>query len=229
MFFWKHYDSKYYFFWSNKQSHKKIEVAVVFMSYSIIQKLNSMSSRNFKKSGSNCSDNDAKVGKHVHSRQDVAFAEYLISDLTNKWKQHLPDISKNILRLAVNLLEYGRSYRNNIVGSIVLQPRTQRSKPLCKFTKCQLIRRIVQISTDFGSQINTITAQKERQEAEQNDCCPICLDPLENQAQCTSPCGHTFCSPCFVKNISMELSRGHTARCAYCRTTTIEIDVRNAW
>ena len=72
--------------------------------------------------------------------------------------------------------------------------------------------------------------QKERQEeterqqeAIQNDCCPICLDPLENQAQCTSPCGHTFCSPCFVKNISLELSRGHTARCAYCRTTTIEL------
>jgi len=188
-----------------------------------------MSSRNFKKSSSNCSDNDAKVGKHVHSRQDVAFAEYIISDLTNKWKQHLPDISKNILRLAVNLLEYGRRYSNNIVGSIVLQPRTQRSKPLCKFTKGQLIRRIVQISTDFNSQINTITAQKERQEdaerqqeAEQN-VCPICLDPLGNQAQCTSPCGHTFCSPCFVKNISMELSRGDTARCAYCRRTTIDL------
>jgi len=209
-----------------------------------------MSITNFKKPGSNCSDNHAKVSKHVHSRQDVAFAEYLISDLTSKWKQHLTDISKNILRLAVNLLEYGRRYSNNIVGSIVLQPRTQRSKPLCKFTKGQLVRRIVQISTDFNSQINTITAQKERQEAErqeaerqeaerqeaerqeeatQNDCCPICLDPLENQAQCTSPCGHTFCSPCFVKNISMELSRGHTARCAYCRTTTVEIDVRNAW
>ena len=182
-----------------------------------------MSSTNFKKPGSNCSNNDTKVGNHVHSRQDVALAEYLISDLTCNWKQHLPDISKNILRLAVNLLEYGRSYRNNIVGSIVLQPRTQRSKPLRKFTKGQLIRRIVQISTDFGSQINTITAQKEREEAEQNDCCPICLDPLENQAQCTSPCGHTFCSPCFVKNISMELSRGHTAKCAYCRTTTIEL------
>ena len=209
-----------------------------------------MSITNFKKPGSNCSDNHAKVSKHVHSRQDVAFAEYLISDLTSKWKQHLTDISKNILRLAVNLLEYGRRYSNNIVGSIVLQPRTQRSKPLCKFTKGQLVRRIVQISTDFNSQINTITAQKERQEAErqeaerqeaerqeeerqeeatQNDCCPIGLDPLENQAQCTSPCGHTFCSPCFVKNISMELSRGHTARCAYCRTTTVEIDVRNAW
>ena len=203
-----------------------------------------MSITNFKKPGSNCSDNHAKVSKHVHSRQDVAFAEYLISDLTSKWKQHLTDISKNILRLAVNLLEYGRRYSNNIVGSIVLQPRTQRSKPLCKFTKGQLVRRIVQISTDFNSQINTITAQKERQEAErqeaerqeaerqeeerqeeatQNDCCPICLDPLENQAQCTSPCGHTFCSPCFVKNISMELSRGHTARCAYCRTTTIDL------
>ena len=202
---------------------KKIEVGRRTYQYSIIQKLNSMSSTNFKKPGSNCSDNHAKVSKHVHSRQDVAFAEYLISDLTNKWKQHLPDISKNILRLAVNLLEYGRRYSNNIVGSIVLQPRTQRSKPLCKFTKGQLIRRIVQISTDFNSQINTITAQKERQEAEQNDCCPICLDPLENQAQCTSPCGHTFCSPCFVKNISMELSRGHTAKCAYCRTTTIEL------
>ena len=187
-----------------------------------IQKLNSMSSTNFKKPGSNCSNNDTKVGKHVRSRQDVALAEYLISDLTCKWKQHLHDISKNILRLAVNLLEYGRSYSNNIVGSIVLQPRTQRSKPLCKFTKGQLIRRIVQISTDFNSQINTITAQKERQEAEQN-VCPICLDPLGNQAQCTSPCGHTFCSPCFVKNISMELSRGHTARCAYCRTTTIDL------
>ena len=181
-----------------------------------------MSSRNFKKSSSSCSDNDTKVGKHVHSRQDVAFAEYLISDLTCKWKQHLPDISKNILRLAVNLLEYGRSYRNNIVGSIVLQPRTQRSKPLCKFTKGQLIRRIVQISTDFNSQINTITAQKERQEAEQN-VCPICLDPLGNQAQCTSPCGHTFCSPCFVRNISNELSRGHTARCPCCRRTTVEL------
>jgi len=188
-----------------------------------IQKLNSMSSTNFKKPGSNCSDSQTKIGKHVHSRQDVAFAEYLISDLTSKWKQHLPDISKNILRLAVNLLEYGRSYSNNIVGSIVLQPRTQRSKPLCKFTKGQLIRRLVQISTDFAEQVDTITAQKETQEAEQNDCCPICLDPLENQAQCTSPCGHTFCSPCFVKNISMELSRGHTARCAYCRTTTIEL------
>jgi len=194
-----------------------------------------MSSRNFKNSSSNCSDNDTKVGKHVHSRQDVAFAEYLVSDLTSKWKQHLPDISKNILRLAVNLLEYGRSYSNNIVGRIVLHPRTQRSKPLCKFTKCQLVRRIVQISTDFNSQINTITARKrqeaerqeaERQEAEQN-VCPICLDPLENQAQCTSPCGHTFCSPCFVRNISTELSRGNTARCPCCRITTVEI--RNAW
>ena len=197
-----------------------------------IQKLNSMSSTNFKKPGSNCSNNDTKVGKHVHSRQDVALAEYLISDLTCKWKQHLPDISKNILRLAVNLLEYGRSYRNNIVGSIVLQSRTQRSKPLCKFTKCQLIRRIVQISTDFNSQINTITAQKERQEAErqqeaEQNVCPICLDPLGNQAQCTSPCGHTFCSSCFVTHLSNELSRGNTAKCPCCRRTTAEIT--NRW
>ena len=187
-----------------------------------------MSSTNFKKPGSNCSNNDTKVGKHVHSRQDVALAEYLISDLTYKWKQHLPDISKNILRLAVNLLEYGRSYRNNIVGSIVLQSRTQRSKPLCKFTKGQLIRRLVQISTDFAEQVDTITAQKERQEAErqqeaEQNVCPICLDPLGNQAQCTSPCGHTFCSPCFVRNISNELSRGHTARCPCCRRTTVEL------
>tara|TARA_X000000368_G_C22750474_1_gene588150 strand:- start:257 stop:547 length:291 start_codon:yes stop_codon:yes gene_type:complete len=95
---------------------------------------------------------------------------------------------------------------------------------------------------DFDSQINTITARKrqeaerqeaerqeaERQETEQN-VCPICLDPLENQAQCTAPCGHTFCSLCFMRNISTELSRGHTAKCPCCRRTTVEIDVRNAW
>ena len=202
-----------------------------------------MSITNFKKPGSTCSDNHAKVSKHVHSRHDIAVAECIISDLTRKSKYDiniLRGISKNILRLAVTLLEYGRRYSNTIIGGVVVRPSTQRSKPLCKFTKGQLVRRIVQISTDFNSQINTIVARKrqeaerheaerqeaERQEAEQN-VCPICLDPLVNQAQCTSPCGHTFCSPCFVRNISTELSRGNTARCPCCRITTVE--VRNAW
>ena len=203
-----------------------------------------MSITNFKKPGSNCSDNHSKVGKHIHSHQDHAIAECIISDLARKSKYDiniLRGISKNILRLTVTLLEYGRGYSNTIIGCVVLRPSTQRSKPLCKFTKCQLVRRIVQIFLDFDSQINTITARKkqeaERQEAERQEAerqqeqnvCPICLDPLENQAQCTAPCGHTFCSPCFMRNISTELSRGYTAKCPCCRRTTVEIDVRNAW
>ena len=198
-----------------------------------------MSITNLKKPGSNCSDNHAQVSKHVHSHQDHAIAECIISDLARKSKYDiniLRGISKNILRLTVTLLEYGRSYSNTIIGCVVVRPSTQRSKPLCKFTKCQLVRRIVQIFLDFDSQINTITARKkqeaEKQEAERQEeqnVCPICLDPLENQAQCTAPCGHTFCSPCFMRNISTELSRGHTAKCPCCRRTTVEVDVRNAW
>jgi len=188
-----------------------------------------MSSTNFKTSCSYCSGNHTKVSKCPQYSQDRIIAGHVSGiDLTNKRQQNLLNgVSKNILRLAVNIVERGKACKDT---NDILMPRTQRSKPLCKFTKCQLIRRLVQISTDFASQIDTINAQKERQEeterqqeAIQNDCCPICLDPLENQAQCTSPCGHTFCSPCFVKNISLELSRGHTARCAYCRTTTIEL------
>jgi hypothetical protein len=182
-----------------------------------------MSSTNFKTSCSYCSGNHTKVSKcHQYSQDRIIAGHVSGIDLTNKRQQNLLNgVSKNILRLAVNIVERGKACKDT---NDILMPRTQRSKPLCKFTKCQLIRRLVQISTDFASQIDTINAQKERQqETIQNDCCPICLDPLENQAQCTSPCGHTFCSPCFVKNISLELSRGHTARCAYCRTTTIEL------
>jgi hypothetical protein len=188
-----------------------------------------MSSTNFKTSCSYCSGNHTKVSKCAQYSQDRIIAQYVSCiDLTCKRQQNvLHGISKNILRVAVNIVESGKTCKG---ANDILMPRIQRSKPLCKFTKCQLIRRLVQLSTDFAEQVDTIIARKERQEdaerqqeAEQNDCCPICLDPLENQAQCTSPCGHTFCSPCFVKNISMELSRGHTARCAYCRTTTIEL------
>ena len=194
-----------------------------------IQKLSSMSSQNFKKACAYCSGNHTKVSKCAQYCRDNSLAEYITCiDLTCKEKQNmLPGIPKNILRLAVNLFENGKPCKSVKDVSVWLVPRTQRNKPLCKFTKCQLIRRLVQISTDFAEQVDTIIARKERQEVERQEAeqnaCPICLDPLENQAQCTSPCGHTFCSPCFVKNISMELSRGHTARCAYCRTTTIEL------
>ena len=131
----------------------------------------------------------------------------------------------------VNLFENGKPCKSVKDVSVWLVPRTQRNKPLCKFTKCQLIRRLVQISTDFAEQVDTIIARKERQEVERQEAeqnaCPICLDPLENQAQCTSPCGHTFCSSCFVTHLSNELSRGNTAKCPCCRRTTAEIT--NRW
>jgi hypothetical protein len=191
-----------------------------------------MSPKNLQQSCTYCSGNHTKVSKCAQYRQDSVMAEYISDlDFTCKTKQNMLHlISKNILRLAVILFERGRRYNKDLHDSIVIVPSTQRSKPLSKFTKNQLIRRLVQLSKDFASQINTIVARKrqeaERQEAEQN-VCPICLDPIENQAQCTSPCGHTFCSPCFIRNISSELSRGNTAKCPCCRRTTVE--VRNIW
>jgi hypothetical protein len=192
-----------------------------------------MSSQNFKKACAYCSGNHTKVSKCAQYYRDKSLAKYITCiDLTCKETQTmLPGIPKNILRLAVNLIENGKPCKAVKDVSVWLVPRTQRNKPLCKFTKCQLIRRLVQISTDFAQQVDTIIARKERQKAERQEAeqnvCPICLDPLGNQAQCTSPCGHTFCSSCFVTHLSTELSRGNTAKCPCCRRTTAEIT--NRW
>jgi hypothetical protein len=134
-----------------------------------------MSPKNLQQSCTYCSGNHTKVSKCAQYRQDSVMAEYISDlDFTCKTKQNMLHlISKNILRLAVILFERGRRYNKDLHDSIVIVPSTQRSKPLSKFTKNQLIRRLVQLSKDFASQINTIVARKrqeaERQEAERQE------------------------------------------------------------
>lgn len=188
-----------------------------------------MSSKNFKKTCAYCSGNHANEGKCAQYGRDHSIA--LSISCTNvssddKLQTNLNNVPKNILRLTVGIHEMGKVYRGHI-----LYPRVQRSKPLSKFTKKQLIDRIIQTSKDFDEQADTIVAREkkehtEREQAEEN-VCPICLDTLSNQAQCTSPCGHTFCSSCFITHLSTELSRRNTVKCPCCRTTTAEIT--NRW
>ena len=44
-----------------------------------------------------------------------------------------------------------------------------------------------------------------------NECC-ICLEMIQQINSCITPCGHSFCFTCMVKNLDMSNS------CPYCRT-----------
>ena len=147
-------------------------------------------------------------------RRDSAIAQ-MISDRPLLDKSELAELPKHILRLVVFRRECGTYARIDDKATFI-RPRRKLTKPLNKYTKVQLINRLFQVSRDHIEQVRELNREVEKRK-ESEDVCPICLDSLKNKNVCMSACGHRFCSDCFVKNITTELSRYGTTRCACCR------------
>ena len=62
---------------------------------------------------------------------------------------------------------------------------------------------------------NKEVIQKWRKKKEKKEECPICYDKLDGDV-CTTSCGHTFCTDCFVQTVR-RLPRG--ASCPMCRAS----------
>ena len=130
------------------------------------------------------------------------------------------------LRMSVNKLEIGIIWHDEIV-----KPENDwRSKPLSSFTKKQLIDRHYKLTKSIDKQIEQIEQIVEKNRAEKqetDDVCPICLDSLSDKKLCTSPCGHTFCSDCFIRNITSDMSANKNASsCPCCRSLVIPLITR---
>jgi len=127
-------------------------------------------------------------------------------------------VPKQILRISVNKLEMGIIWHDEIV-----KPENDwRSKPLNCFTKKQLTDRYYKLTKSIDEQVKKIN--KELAEKQEQDVCPICLDNLSDKKKCTSPCGHTFCSDCFIRNIATDISSNKNASsCPCCRSVVIPL------
>lgn len=135
-------------------------------------------------------------------------------------------IPKQIIRISVSKLETGV-----YVGSTnqFVKPENEcRGKPLNCFTKKQLTDRYYKLTKSIDEQVKKIN--KELAEKQEQDVCPICLDSLSDKKLCTSPCGHTFCSDCFIRNITADISANKRASsCPCCRSLVVPLVARNRY
>jgi len=137
----------------------------------------------------------------------------------------IASISKQILRISVNKLEMGIQTEFN--GEIVKPENDWRSKPLSCFTKKQLIDRYYKLTKSIDKQVKKIVENKCAEKQDSDAVCPICLDSLSDKKLCTSPCGHTFCSDCFIRNITSDMSANKNASsCPCCRSLVIPLITR---
>lgn len=56
----------------------------------------------------------------------------------------------------------------------------------------------------------------------QEDCCPICLDPLVDKPSLVLPCRHNIHSSCLREYLTHQLTRSNAAACPMCRATVVE-------
>ena len=158
----------------------------------------------------------SKCGQFV---RDNTLAQLLICQSASRYI-NITGVPKHILRMSVNKLETGI-----IIGDKFVKPDNDwRSKPLSNFTKKQLISRYYKLAKTYDEQAAKI--DEEAAEKQEQDVCPICLDSLSDKKLCTSPCGHTFCSECFIRNITTDISSNKNASsCPCCRSVVIPLRV----
>lgn len=195
---------------------KKIEVGFLLIVVYIPKKKDTkMSSKISKMKCYHCS------GQHKQSKcgqfgRDNTLAQLLVFQKDICY--NIETIPKQILRMSVNKLEMGVE----VNGQFVKPENDWRSKPLNCFTKKQLIARYDKLTKSIDKQVEKIAEKKRAEKQESEDVCPICLDSLSDKKLCTSPCGHTFCSDCFIRNITSDISANKNASsCPCCRSLVI--------
>jgi len=167
-------------------------------------------------------------GPHKQSKcgqfdRDNTMAQLLVR---NNSCFNISAIPKQVLRIAINKLEMGVYVESN--NHIVKPENNFRSKPLNCFTKKQLINRYYKLTKSIDEQVDKI--DKELAEKQELDVCPICLDNLCDKKVCTSPCGHTFCSDCFIRNITADISANKRASsCPCCRSLVVPLVARDSY
>ena len=165
----------------------------------------------------------SKCGQFI---RDDTMASLLTQRTSRDITGNIAAIPKQILRMSVNKLELGI-----YIGNTYLKPENDwRSKPLNSFTKKQLISRYYKLAKDYDKQTDKTDKEAAAAAAAENqeqDVCPICLDSLSDKKLCTSPCGHTFCSDCFIRNITSDMSANKNASsCPCCRSLVIPLITR---
>ena len=169
----------------------------------------------------------SKCGQFI---RDDTMASLLTQRTSRDITGNIAAIPKQILRMSVNKLELGI-----YIGNTYLKPENDwRSKPLNSFTKKQLISRYYKLAKDYDEQVDKIdkeaaaaAAAAAAAENQEQDVCPICLDNLSDKKLCTSPCGHTFCSECFIINITQDISANKNASiCPCCRSLVVPLVAR---
>ena len=162
----------------------------------------------------------SKCGQFIRDDAMASLLTQRVSRMCN-----IAAIPKQILRMSVNKLETGLYVDNTFI-----KPTNDwRSKPLNSFTKKQLISRYYKLAKDYDEQTDKIDKEATAAAAEnqEQDVCPICLDNLSDKKLCTSPCGHTFCSDCFIRNITSDISANKNASsCPCCRSLVIPLVTR---
>jgi len=162
-------------------------------------------------------------GQHKQSKcgqfvRDNTMANLLV--YSNGFLHNIAAVPKQILRMSVNKLEMGIIWH----GEVVKPENDWRSKPLSCFTKKQLIDRYYKLTKSIDKQIDKIEKEAAEKQEQEEDVCPICLDSLSDKKLCTSPCGHTFCSDCFIRNITSDMSANKNASsCPCCRSLVIPL------
>lgn len=200
---------------------KKIEVILqTVVDTSSKKKDNKMSSKISKMKCHHCGGQhkQSKCGQFV---RDNTMAQLLVYSSGSCY--NIAVVPKQILRMSVNKLEMGIIWHDEIV-----KPENDwRSKPLSSFTKKQLIDRHYKLTKSIDKQIEQIVEKNRAEKQETDDVCPICLDSLSDKKLCTSPCGHTFCSDCFIRNITSDMSANKNASsCPCCRSIVIPLITR---
>ena len=167
-------------------------------------------------------------GQHKQSKcgqfiRDTAMAKLLVYQRDDCY--NIESIPKQILRISVNKLEMGVYVKYN---SQFIKPENDwRSKPLNCFTKKQLIDRYYKLTKSIDEQVEKIVEKEHTKTQESEDVCPICLDSLSGKNLCTSPCGHTFCSDCFIRNITTAISANKNgSNCPCCRSLIIPLVIQ---
>ena len=161
----------------------------------------------------------SKCGQFV---RDNTMAQLLVHQ--NGSCYNMAAIPKQILRMSVNILETGVWKYDELITPV----NDWRSKPLSSFTKKQLTDRYYKLTKSIDEQVKKIN--KELAEKQEQDVCPICLDSLSDKKLCTSPCGHTFCSDCFIRNITADISANKRASsCPCCRSLVVPLVARNRY
>jgi hypothetical protein len=139
----------------------------------------------------------------------------------------VPKCEKNALKYIITKMLYVSSYYSpDINKSYTIDVTGENpTKPLGKHTKLQLehlyvriVRRLIDIFVEVRLDEKRYMKKNEEEEEQQ---CPICLESTKDKKTCTTTCGHSFCSPCFFTTMQSQIDQRGTSTCPLCRTTCL--------